>query len=124
VANELNDTIGAVSAAISGPGTPDSLKIVQREDRLSLWIRNLAGPAISTLLVGAVVVLTWGLKWGLWTAATERERAGAVGIVAISLALMLGVTLWTVVAGRPARLEVKAGPGSLVIDNSEGGHDH
>lgn len=112
------EAVAAVASAMSAPGTPDTLKVTQRDDRLSVWIRNLSGPAVSVLLVGVIAVLTWGKRLGLWTAASEPERATSVGAIGVALTLILGIALWVTLVGRPSRMEITAGPASLKLEGS------
>lgn len=108
-----------VAGAISGDGSPDAVKLVQRDDRLAVWMRNLSGPAIAFLLIGNVGLLTWGLKIGLWTARSEIIRAQVVGVVAIVLAAILGLVAYVAHVGRPSRMEIAAGAASLKIEQGE-----
>lgn len=113
------DAAAALSAAVSGSETPEQVKLIQRDDRLAVWIRGLSGPAISLLLAATVGVLTWGIKVGIWTDSTETIRAQVVGIVAIVLAACLGVCVWVAHVGRPSRFEIGAGPASIKIQSGE-----
>lgn len=110
------DAATKIAAAVSGPDTPDQVKMVQRDDRLAVWMRSLSGPAITLLLIANVVLLTWGIKVGVWTSASEIVRAQVVGVVAIVLAASLGLVVWVTHVGRPSRMEIGAGPASLKIE--------
>lgn len=114
------DAAAALAAAVSGSGTLDQVKLVQRDDRLAVWMRSLSGPAIAVLLIAIVGLLTWGIKFGIWTSETEQVRAQVVGIVAIVLAGALGLVVWVTHVGRPSRMEIGAGPASIRIEQGEG----
>lgn len=118
---KVQDTVAACAAAVSGEGTPEAVKVVQKEDRLARMARALSGPAISGMLIANISILTWGSHFGAWTEASEETRAGYVGMIGVALAGMLGVALWVTIAGRPSRMEVSAGPASFKI---EGASDH
>lgn len=108
-----------IAEAISGDCTPEAVKLVQRDDRLAVWMRNLSGPAISLLLAANVGLLTWGIKFAIWTTRSEDVRAQVVGIVAIVLAAILGLVAYVAHVGRPSRMEIGAGPASLKIEQGE-----
>lgn len=113
----------AQAAAVTGPDTPEAVKVSLRDDRMTVWMRNLAGPAICGMIAGVISLLAFGgRKEGfrpLWTSASELVRAHYVGGIGIALALMLGLLIWRLVGGRPSRIEVKAGPGSVLIEGAE-----
>lgn len=123
MADEIAKTVEAASAAVKGPDTPDSVKITNREDDFSLWMRNLAGPAISGLVILVIAILSFGTKmpWvgPLWTAVSEIVRVHYVGAIGIACALMLGVLIWRLDGSKLGRLEVKMGPGSLTMGEDD-----
>lgn len=105
---------------ISGPGTPEAVTVVQRVDRLGVWMKGLSGPAVCVLLIAfALLAADWipilG-KQAIWTDATEEVRAQGVVIALVILASCVGIVLWTVHAGRPTRTEIKAGPVGVTIE--------
>ena len=116
---KLTDTLASAAAAITGLGTPEAIKAVSRDSFLTNVMRNLAGPAISVMVSAVVAILSWGIKFGFWTSASEDTRATYVGMIGIALSIMLGVALWVQLVGRPSRMEVKAGPGSVIIDSGD-----
>lgn len=109
----VDATIAAASAAITGPGTPDSVQVTQRESGISLWMRSLAGPALCVIIIGIIVILSWGSTWHLWTPATEAIRAHYVGGVGVALALMVGVLVWRLDGSKLGHIDVKMGPASF-----------
>lgn len=118
---DIKEALAAAASAVTGSGTPEAVRVVQCDDRFTVRMRNLAGPAISLMVAGIVALLTWGTRFDLWTAASEETRATFVGSIGVTLALVLGVVIWTLVAGRPSSLEINAGPvGSLKIENDGG----
>jgi hypothetical protein len=114
----LGNTLAAASAAITGEGTPEAVRVLQREDRLSILGRNLAGPVLSVMLAGVIWTLSWGVRRGLWTTQTEALRAQMVGWIGMILALLLGLLVWRIAGGRPGRIEVKAGPAEVILDSN------
>lgn len=113
-----------VAETVSGPGTPDSISVVQRQDRLSVWVKGLSGPAVSLMVCAFVLVIADWMpfigKLGIWTADNEDVRAkGVVGITMI-LTACIAVVLWVAHVGRPSRTEISAGPASIRIEQGEG----
>lgn len=117
----LAETVNAVASAVTGPGTPDAVKATAREDGLTLWMRNLAGPALCGIIVLIIAVLA-NLQTlipgvgSLWTELSEVVRVHYVGGIGVALAIMVGLLIWRMVAGKATRIEVKAGPGSFVLE--------
>lgn len=105
-----------LAAVVSGTETPDRVELTQRDDRLAIFVRCLSGPAISFMLIGAVALLSWGGRFGIWTDQSEIIRAQVVGIVAIVLAAVLGIVVWVAHVGRPSSLSIGAGPASINIE--------
>jgi hypothetical protein len=114
------DAARSVAEAITGPGTPDSVTVVQRQDKLTTLIKALSGPAVCGLLVAfAFLTANWVPflgDLGIWTALTEPIRAQGVVIALVILAACVGVVLWVAHVGRPSRTEISAGPASLKIE--------
>jgi hypothetical protein len=114
------DAARSVAEAITGPGTPDSVKVVQRVDSLSVWMKALSGPAVCGLLIAfALLTANWVPFFGalgVWTPITEPIRAQGVVIALVVLAGCVGVVLWVAHVGRPSRTEISAGPASIKIE--------
>ncbi len=121
MADNLTETVAAAAAAVTGPDTPEAVHVSNKEDRLTLWVRNLAGPAICGMVMFVIVVLAFGaLKWfNLWTAATEGIRAHYVGGIGVALSLMVGVLVWRLDGSKLSRLDIKMGPGSLSMGDKD-----
>lgn len=121
---ELASTVAAAAAAVSGPNTPDSVHVSNNEDRMTLWTRNLAGPAICGMIAGVIAILSFGsLRNYLWTNASEVVRVHYVGAIGIALALMIGVLVWRLDGSKLRRLDIKMGPGSLSMgDDDDNNH--
>lgn len=114
------DAARSVAEAITGPGTPDAVTVVQRVDRLSVWMKALSGPAVCALLIAfALLTANWVPFLGhlnVWTAVTEPIRAQGVVAALVILAACVGVVLWVAHVGKPSRTEISAGPASIKIE--------
>ena len=117
---DMNETIQAATNAVTGPGSPESVRAVMQDDPKVIWVRVLSGPALCAMIAVCIVLLAWGQKLHIWTEVTERARADYIGILAIILTCLLGLVFWIITPGRPSRLEVKAGPASVTL---EGGRE-
>lgn len=109
-----------VADAVTGPGTPDSVKVIHRDDRLATIIKAASGPAVSAMLIACVLLtanwVPWLGKLEVWSPATEEVRAKGITLVTIILACCVGVVLWVSHVGRPSRTEISAGPVGVKID--------
>lgn len=125
------EAAATVAAAITGPGTPEAAHAVAREDALTVWMRNLSGPAVSVLLMTCVAVLAlggvglavpWAAGWTLgpvWTPVSEGARAwGVVGVTGV-LAVALCLICWRANGIRVSRVQVSAGPAGVTLESGE-----
>lgn len=99
-------------------------RVVQRDTRLSMWIKALSGPAISAMLIATVLLTADWVpllgRLGVWTTLTEETRARGVTAVAVILAICVGVVLWVAHVGRPSKTEITApGGASLKIEQPD-----
>lgn len=112
-----------LASAITGPGTPDSVSVTQRDDALKVWFRALSGPAVSLMLIGTVLLLADWVPWlgslSVWTSITETIRAQGVVIVACVLSGCVGLVLWVAHVGKPSRTEFSAGPATIKIEQGD-----
>lgn len=117
------EAVKSAAEAVTGPGTPESVKVVQRDDALKVWIRGLSGPAVSLLLIFFSLLASDWIpflgKQAIWTAATEDVRAKGVTVALIILAACVGLVLWVAHAGKPSRTEIKAGPLGMTIEQGK-----
>lgn len=120
---DVVDAARVAAEAVSGPGSPESVKVVQRVDRLGVWMKGLSGPAVCALLIAfALLVADWVPflgRLGIWTALTEEMRAQGVVVALIILAGCVGLVVWVTHAGRPSRTEIKAGPVGVTIEQDD-----
>lgn len=112
-------TVAAAADAVTGPNTPDAVKVTRNEDWLTILSRALSGPAISAMLIFVIVILSFGTKlpWvgPIWGGVSEVVRANYVGGIGIALTVMLGILIWRSDGTKLGRLEVKIGSGSLTM---------
>lgn len=114
------DAAKVAADVINGPGTPEAVKVVQRVDRLSVWMKGFSGPAVCAMLITLTFVVADWIpvlgKQSIWTDTSEEIRAQGVVWALIILAACVGIVLWTLHAGKPTRTEIKAGPVGVTIE--------
>lgn len=101
----------AVSAAVTGPGTPDQVKVAKPAAgavRTLFW-------ALAVVCVGAAFVLCI-LTYHHWPEATASERIRYVGLIGLVLAINIPLIVFALSAGRIGRVEASAGAASLKLD--------
>lgn len=117
------DAAQKAAEAVTGSDKPDHIRVVQRQDRLSVWVKGLSGPAVGAMLIAAVLLTADWIpffgKQDIWTGATEDVRARGVALVAVILAACVSVVLWVAHVGRPSRTEISAGPASIRIEQGD-----
>jgi hypothetical protein len=117
------DAAERVANAISGPGTPESIKVVQRHSKLSNWVKDLSGPAVGIMLIGfALLTADWIPFFGkqsIWNESTEQIRAQGVTTALIILAACVSVVLWVSWAGKPSSTEISAGSARIKIETAD-----
>lgn len=113
---DLGPAMAAATAAITGKGTPEAVQAIVTDDWKIVWVRALSGPALCAMVAGCIAVLAFGPTVGIWTTLTESMRAQYVGVMGIILTGLLGLVFWTIMPGRPNKIEIKAGPASITVD--------
>lgn len=111
MSGDLNATMKAATAAISGPGTPDQVAATSKPDRLLLVAMAGAGPA----LCGMLGLVIWILGDRGWPVAVSPAQIEALKWIGLSLCGCLAVTVLRLASGQFKRADVKAGPASLSI---------
>lgn len=118
------DALAAVSASVTGPGTPNVATVKSAPDRMARWALILAGPAVSAMLAACVAILTWVfwpdvVKWR--EADLGAKIIQGVAWVALVLAGLLGLIVFRLASGSLKSVSARALGGSLEIDT--GGDD-
>jgi fumarate reductase subunit D len=115
--------MAAVAAAVTGDGTPASAAVTARPERATLWALILAGPAISSMLCGIVLLLVYVL----WPDVVKvnngqvmRDIVQACGAIALVLSSILGVVVFRLASGGLKKVEAKAGPAGINIETGGG----
>lgn len=118
------DALAAVSATVTGPGTPNVATVKSAPDRMARWALILAGPAVSAMLAACVAILTW-VFWPDVVRWKEADLGGkiiqGVAWVALILAGLLGLIVFRLASGSLKSVSARALGGSLEIDT--GGDD-
>lgn len=116
------DALTQAAASVTGPGTPNVATVKTGPSRWTTWALVLAGPAISAMLCGVVWVLVWKL-WpdiiGWESIELARRVVDALGVIAVTLAALLGVVVFRLASGSLKSIKAVAGPGSLDIQSDD-----
>lgn len=110
-----------VAAAVTGPGTPEAAHVTSTPNKDAALALSLAGPALSLMIIGCVVILA-NPKWlgtPAWPDAVAEARVQSIAAVAIGLCLILAVVVFRLASGGLKRVEAKAGPGSVLIETGD-----
>lgn len=115
------EALSAVAAAVSGEGTPEAARVTSAPDRDAARMLALAGPALSAMIAGCVLILANPAWLGLaaWPDGVAEARVTAIASVAVALCAILAVVVFRLASGGLKRVEARAGPGSVVIETGE-----
>lgn len=108
---DLDASVKAASAAVSGPDTPAQVAATSKPDRLLLIAMAGAGPALCIML-GFII---WILGVRKWPASVAPAQIDALKWVALSVCGCLAVAVLRLASGQFKRADVKAGPASVSI---------
>lgn len=116
---EAADAVAQVARAVSGPETPEAATLASKPSARALWALVLAGPAISAMLVGVVLILSL-VFWPDVVAWGSEELAGkiiwALTVVVCILAALLGLVVFRLASGGLKSIRASAGAGSIEVD--------
>lgn len=113
--------LAAAAAAVSGEGTPEAARVTSKPDRDSVRMLALAGPAISAMIAGCVLILAnprW-LAMSAWPDGVAEARVHGIAAIAIGLCVILAVVVFRLASGGLKRIEARAGPGAVVIETGD-----
>lgn len=115
------DAIAAVAAAVTGEGTPEAARVLSSPNRDATRMLALAGPALSAMIAGCVLILANPAWLGLasWPDAVAEARVQSIAAVAVALCAILAVVVFRLASGGLKRVEAKAGPGSVLIETGD-----
>jgi len=122
------ETMSAIAAAVTGPGTPDAATVVAKPAPWAVYALALAGPALSLMvawiitLIGGVgfVVLGWTVVAPIiWPDAAAERRIEALAGIGMALVAILGVVVFRLASGGLKRVEARAGPAGLTVETGD-----
>jgi fumarate reductase subunit D len=123
---DIDTTLAAASAAVTGDQTPEAIRTTQSVDTRLIWALIGAGPALSGMVLLLVVILRgFELALILWLTSRPdalQQVAGLAvaalnGIVYVTFGLVfcLALVIWRLAGVK--RMEAKAGPVAAVVDS-------
>lgn len=122
------ETVSAVAAAVTGPGTPDAATVVAKPAPWAVYALALAGPALSLMvawiitLIGGVgfVILGWTVVAPIiWPDAAAERRIEALAGIGMALVAILGIVVFRLASGGLKRVEARAGPAGLTVETGD-----
>ena len=121
---QTTDTLKAVAAATTGPGTPEAAAVVARPTEWAVRMLALAGPALSLMVAWIITLIGGSPAWrwfGLpsWPAAVAERRVEALAGLGLALCAILGVVVFRLASGGLKRVEARAGPAGLTVETGD-----
>lgn len=117
-----SDALTAAAAAVTGPDTPTNAAVKSAPPKWAVWALVLAGPAVSAMLVGCVLLLAFVFWPGAlaWRSESIGEKIVlGVSSVAMALAIILGLVVFRLASGGLKSVSAKALGGSLEINTDD-----
>lgn len=124
-ADEPREAVAALTsaaAAVSGPDTPTNATVKTTPPKWAVWALVLAGPAVSVMLCGCVLLLAFVFWPGAlaWRSESIGEKIVlGVSSVAMGLAIILGLVVFRLASGGLKSVSAKALGGSLEINTED-----
>jgi hypothetical protein len=111
----VDQTAAAVASAVTGPSSPDNVK-VNRPTKESVWMLLLAMGLASMVSV----ILIYALTWVRWPDEVAHSRIMWLGIMACMSQLAIPITIIALASSRLGKVEATAGTNSITIDGTGG----
>lgn len=117
------EALAAVAAAVTGEGTPEAARVTSAPNKDAARMLALAGPALSAMVAGCVLILANPRWLGLasWPDDVANARVQGIAAVAIALCAILAVVVFRLASGGLKRVEARAGPGAVIIETGDAG---
>lgn len=125
---QTTEALKAVSAATTGPDTPNAASVVARPTEWAVRMLALAGPALSGMvawiiaLIGGGGVAAFGLTIVapvIWPEAVAEQRVEALMWLGMALCAILGIVVFRLASGGLKRVEAKAGPAGITVETGD-----
>ncbi|RZJ40937.1 MAG: hypothetical protein EON87_17130 [Brevundimonas sp.] len=122
------EAMKAVTAAVTGPDTPESATVTAKPSDWAVRMLAFAGPALS-VMVGWIISIIGGTGVGLfgwtiiapiiWPEVVAPDRIKALAALGMALCAILGVVVFRLASGGLKRVEAKAGPAELTVSTGD-----
>lgn len=124
MADSETETMKAVADAVTGPSSPEAARILSKPETFPLRMLALGGPAISSIVVG-IVLLVGAPRWPwlalpVWPDAVAEARVTGLVAIALGLCAILGLIVFRLASNGIKRIDARAGPGSVTIETGDG----
>jgi hypothetical protein len=108
---DIDTTLAAASAAVTGDSTPEAIHTSSRMDGRLIW--GLIGTVAAAVLLAAGLACV--ITFLPWPATVAGERIKYLGLGLLGVIAIFGVLGLCLTGGK--RVEAKAGPASVVVDS-------
>lgn len=112
---EIESAAKAVADAVTGAGSPDSVKVV-RPTAGAIWALFAAGGGLMAIIVLVIGVLTW---WGDWPIVTALLRVKFLGWIACGAMGCVGVLIFALASPWVGKVSAEAGPAKFGISSKD-----
>lgn len=118
------ETMSAVAAAVTGPGSPDAATVVAKPAPWAVWALALAGPALSLMVAWIIMLIGGSPAWRwlglpIWPEAVAERRIEALAGIGMALIGILGVVVFRLASGGLKRVEARAGPAGIKVETGD-----
>lgn len=113
---EIESAANAVAGAVTGEGTPDSVKVT-RPAVGAIWALFAAGGGLMVIVVMVIVILTW---LGHWPEVTATLRIKFLGGIACGAMGGVWVLIFALASPWVGKVSAEAGPAKFGISSKDG----
>ena len=112
---DIESAANAVAGAVTGEGSPDSVK-VSRPATGAIWALFAAGGGLMAIIVLVIAVLTW---WGHWPELTALLRVKFLGWIACGAMGCVGILIFALASPWVGKVSAEAGPAKFGISSKD-----
>lgn len=112
---DLEKAAQAVAGAVTGEGTPDSVK-VSRPTTGAIWALFAAGGGLMAVVFLVIGILAW---WAVWPEATAMLRVKFLGWIALGGMGGVAVLIFALASPWVGKVSAEAGPAKFGISRGD-----
>lgn len=112
---DIKSAASAVADAVTGEGSPDSVKVT-RPTAGAVWALFAAGGGLIAIVFLVIAVLTW---WGDWPLVTALLRVKFLGWIACGAMGCIAVLIFALASPWVGKVSAEAGPAKFGISSKD-----